>query len=579
MDERRIGRVVPPDPPPKFWLTKQNAAALGPLDEKKDSGATLTDQEWVQYCRLRGREDLYFFAKHCCGFDWLEAGLHAPLAWAWQRRNVFGAVDGQHYGHTRLALLPRSHLKTTLCTQAWALWMLVRNPEERGLIYTHSFSFAKKLMAPIKARLEGKGPLGQFFLACFGEIVPGKQEREKWTETMITLRREGAYTDVSLEATGVGAAITGGHFTFQAIDDLQDQRESREQIEKIIEDYNNLTPMLLPRGQRRIVATRWGWYDHSAYVMRHFKNVVVALRQWKEEDRFIFSRIVDMEDEIVALKRRDPLQFSCWYMNIPSDETKGGFKRSWFRYCRRSGQDIEALDRDGKVERTIPLATCNVFVFIDPNTGDVPGGSRDQNARREQDYVGLIVMAVAPDHRRYVLRAVRARWGTDEFVRAVFQIVSYWHPQWVAVEQVSFARLFVHIFQMHFQQGKPPFTIIPWQGGRASKDERIRGLIDYYSNGMIYHLDEDSSGGIAALEAELEDFPNAEYDDCSDALSAHIPLAYAPGERRSDAVPKPWKLEEELMMNLDPGAARAWACVERKSEEEQWGGREFWRNN
>jgi hypothetical protein len=579
MDERRIGRVVPPDPPPQFWLTKQNRAVLEPLDAKREAGGVLTDQEWVTYCRLRGREDLYFFAKYCCGFDWLEAELHAPLAWVWQRPNTFGVADGVHYSSTRLALLPRSHLKTTLCTQAWALWMLVRNPEERGLIYTHSFSFAKKLMAPIKARLEGKGPLGQFFLACFGEIVPGKQEREKWTETMITLRREGAYTDVSLEATGVGAAVTGGHFTFQAIDDLQDKKETREQIEKIIEDYNNLTPMLLPRGQRRIVATRWGWYDHSAYVMRHFQHVVVAKREWIENGHYIFSRIKDMEDEILALKRRDGFLHSCWYLNQPRDDAKGGWRRSWVRRFRRSGQDIEALDRDGKVERTIPLATCNVFVFIDPNTGDPPGGARDQNARSEQDYVGLIVLAVASDHRRYVLRAMRARWGVDEFVRAVFQIVAYWHPQWVAIEQVSFARLFVPIFQMHFLQGKPPFTIIPWPGGRASKRERITGLDDFYSNGMIYHLDEDATGGTEALESELEDGESAEYDDLSDALSAHLKLVYAPGERQSQALPKPWKLEEELMAHLDPTSARVWASVERKAEEERWGGREFWRDN
>jgi phage terminase large subunit-like protein len=571
--ERDNHVILPPAPPYRFWMTEP----LRPLQAKLDAGATLTSEEFVEYHRLRGRQDLYFFAKYCLGFDWLEWDLHGPLAWAWQRENG-DQEDGITYGRMRMALIPRGHLKTTLCTQAFALWLLVRNPEERILIYSSNMTQAKKIFAFIKATLGGLGTHGQFFKACFGDIIPAKQEREKWTDSMLNVKRVGAYTDASLQASGVGSTITGGHFTWQLVDDVVGEQLSREQMQKVIAAFDNLTPMYssLKDGQRRVVGTYWAFYDPYTYVHKFWPHALVARRTWLEKDgaptgdydakHLIFSRC-DVE-EALTLKRRNPFFFSCQYELNPRDEGKIGFRRDWFRYFRRHGDTLEELDREMRVVRKVKLAALNIFVLIDPNTGRVPGQQLDSNQRRDHDYVGIVVLGVDPDNVWYVLRAVRKRYNPDELITHTFALADFWKPLFVAMERVAAQNLFFHIFRMAMKRLRKWFNLIDWKGGQQSKEERIKGLIPLYANGLVLHRlcdREDEQQAIHALEDELVDFPNAEYDDLSDALSAAIPLVYARGREPSDSELKPWTPNDELDQ-LDESSARAWRLTEQKDE-------------
>ena len=480
----KVPVIWPLVPRPRFWMTPE----LRPLQEKIDAGAPLSSDETIFYHRERGLRDLYFFVKFCMGFDLLEPHLHAPVAWTWQAPN--GRYGRRMLTDDRLGLLARTSYKTTLCTQGWACWMITRNPEERGLIYTHSYTFAQKIMAPIRALYEGHGPKGQFFLACYGDRVPPKTERAKWTENVITLKRQGAYTDATLEATGMGAKIVGGHFTFEALDDVQERRESREMIDKLADVIDNLEPMLMPGCPRRTVATHWDFYDLYFRMKRYKKGLTVFQVPYKTGDTWTLRAMAQKAPELEALKRRNPLLFSAWYNLHPQDEDKQGFLRAWFRTARRTGDTLTELDQDGKpTERTLSLPALPCYILIDPNAGDDPTAT---TKKESQDFVGLVVLHVGPDNRRYVTRAIKARWNTDDFVEAVFRLVGYWKPRWVGIEKDCAQRLYLHLFRMHFRQGRPPFQLVPLESGGKSKIHvRIRGLIDYYSNGMVWHVEDD----------------------------------------------------------------------------------------
>lgn len=568
--------VYPPEPPYRFWCVGEE---LCRIQAKIDAGATPSSEEWLIYCRLRGRRDLYFFAKHIVGFTWLEWKLHGPLAWAWQRPNG-DREKGLTYGRVRMAIIPRGHLKTSLCTQAYAMWRLVCNPEERILIFTHNQTMADDMMNYIRTTFNGGGTHGEFFLACYGDIIPAKSERDKWKVAELTIKRQGNYTDPSIKARGVGSTLTGGHFTLQLVDDIIGEELSREQMKKVIRLYSNLTPMYhsLRLGERRIVGTHWAFFDPYFHVKRYDKNALVAQRTWKENGELIFTKC-DVE-EALKLKQSDPFFFSCQYENNPRDADKMGFREEWFRYFKHRGDYFHELDRDGKETRKVKIASCNTFVLVDPNTGRAPGlDVNDTNKRREHDYAGIVVVSVGPENIWYIPRIIRARYNPQELVDKIFELVQYWSPKFVAIEQVAAQRLFVHIFNQEWKKGRPMFGLLPWAGGTASKEERIKGLIPHYANGFIYHREGETvqaAEGTAALEGELLDFPNAEFDDASDALSAALPLVYAPGTIKTRDLRVLQRAEADLLA-LDEGSARAWRVVEKKRQESLFGGSgEFW---
>lgn len=801
----QIVRVVPPKVPPRFWMTDE----LQPLSDKLNRDGKLPEVEWIRYCRLRGRQDLYFFAKYLFGCNLLVSHLHAPLCWAWQRPNG-DEEDGIKYGRFRLALLPRGHFKTYVLTQAYAAWRLVRNPNERILIWTHSQTFSEKVFSRIANIFEGRGSVGQFFLEVYGDLIPNPKQRKKWTQRTLTINRPALFTDASIEAGSVGSSLTGGHYTIELIDDPIDSKLSRAEMERVIDEFDNLTPMLvsLKHSERRAVMTRWAYYDLAAYIMKHWPYALVALRAAEEDGKLLLPEHVSFE-ELHRLKRANPFFYSCnpgeapvlmadwttkpireikvgdtvigwagkrralcktkvlavgtrtapvqkvvlasgaqlrctpdhkWFhakknryspakvgrslvrvvedvpalteeqraaaqwlaglfdgegigttalvgisqsrehnpevcarieyslnllgfhwryypsssvyvlsggrqeirrfllicnparshkiekylwahsggiacqldkvvsiepqvpetvysmqtgtgnyvvwgyaskncqfLNVPRDEDKLGFKRSWFRYFRRRGQYIYELDSDNKEQRQVNLARCNVFIIVDPNTGRTPGVHSDPNygKRRDSDYIGIIVLAVNEDNIWYVLRAERARRSVDWLTNEIFNLVSYFSPKFVAIEQRAAQYLFNHIFTMEFKRRNKTFILRDWAGGTASKEERIQALIPRYSNGMIYHLENDTTGGTNALEEELLDFPSAKYDDLSDALSGAVPVVYSPRQLDPNAhrVVTP---EQQQLARLDDTSYWVQSLMEKERLRRKYKPNEFW---
>lgn len=582
--------LMPQQPPPRFWMDaklsgrpESEAQRLREIVAAIDADEELMQGDFIDYMKLRGLADLFFFAKYLCGHNWLTADLHGPLAWAWQAPDGWRAADGQRFDRYRLAVLARSHLKTTLLTQDAALFDAIRDVEERLLIYTHSLGFTAEVMSPMKSLLEGEGKGAELFQVCYGDRVPAPEERGKkykWDQLNLCLKREGRYTDATIKGSAVGAKVTGTHSTKQYIDDLVGEELNRTLMEKTIKQLENLTYCYhsLKLGRRRIVGTPWGFYDPIAYSRKHWPEALVARLPWRRPSGELMFDKCDVP-EALRIKKQNPWFFSCQYDVWPKDEGKNGFQREWFKSFRREDDMLFRLDADGKVTKKVALSECNTFVIIDPNTGRVPGQkvTSDMNAptSRALDYAGFITVAVDRERYGYVLSAIRRRCNTAELVDLAFQLVAIWKPKKVIIEQRAAQILFVDLFRIAFRNGKPPFVIDDFPGGHASKEERIKGLIPMYANGLVYHREgggAEVQEGMAALEEELCDFPNAEYDDLSDALSVYIKKCYAPGAAEP-AIEDGGRDErfEESIAALDQGsrrAARAWQKRKRTSSDE-----------
>lgn len=620
MGDLSIGRdpqnwlVLPPEPPPQFWLEERYTGLpaspdLRMLQEKLDlydagEGKPFTTEETHVYHRERGLRDLFFLAKFVLGFDRLQPALHAPLAWAWQAPDGTELTRGKA-GLYRWCCIPRGHLKTTLCTQAYAIWSLLRDPDERILIFSSNEKMAKKIFGGIRSRLEGKGQQGQFFLDCFPELATTAKLRDKWSETMLTVPRPTPYSDASLEVSGVGATIAGSHFSKELIDDAVGRLEPAEQMNKILDVLEGLLPLgdSLETLEQRMSCTPWGMWDPGAHAER-FAPEALAMRRcvFEEQDptapqglkpivdprlfteeRLIYRWRDDMSRTVSELQKaakRNPYFFSCQFACCPRVENTIGFKRSWFRYFVRRGDHLVELDHDGKEGRKTALQACNVFIAVDPIGGQRRGlhGRLDPNVAptMDTDYVGIAVVAVTEENLWYVLDIRRERYNDDQFINTIFDLVAYYKPRTTCIEGTAGQRHIFQTFLSEWRRGRPVFTLGEWHGGQASKPERIRGLIPKVSEGFLLFRQEAPEAiqeGIDACLQELLDGETSQHDDAKDALSAMLQIAYPPGRGYEADLHGQLRQfgEDDALLQLDAGSQRVWNLVRKKEQKRVFG--------
>lgn len=581
--------LLPPPPPERYWLIRASAQLIA-LQSKLDAQDTISSAEMVDYYRLRGLNDFYFFSKRIIGHPWLRWNLHGPLAWAWSAPNGTRTFWDQVWGRFRLAVLPRGHLKTTLLTQDYATWRAIKNPEERILIYTQSDDFAEQILAPIKALFEGLGTNAEFFHRLYGDRIPSTQDqgkKYKWDQHNLTLKRHGRYTDPTIKAKGFGGRVAGSHSTVQCVDDVVAEELTRLMMEKRIRAVDGLTPLYasLALGERRFVGTPWGMLDPISHTVKYRPQALVARLDWvktephgdtaPEVKDMIFPPIEPIEiyggcdiDEAMELRRKNRWFFNCQYRCLAKDEDSTGFRKEWFKYYRYNRGNLILLNKDGETTGdVVDIRTCNIFVLVDPNTGRKPGESfgADINIARanKTDHAGFIVLAVDPKNYWYVLYALRWRCLPHELIAKVFELVHVWAPQFVAIETIAAQILYVALFRREWELGRPQFNLRDWgkNTGQSKIEARIKGLITPYANGFIYHRENenaDAQKGFDALEGELLDYPTAEYDDLSDTLAAALHVVYAPGQQGAKALAQQTlhTEQEQVLAKLDRGSRK-----------------------
>lgn len=618
MSNLAIGRsddnwiVLPPTPPPRWFLDpvhtglpwSDELAALQDIFDAhvRGEGPAFTTEQVYAYHRERGLRDLFFFAKWVLGYDRLQGDLHADVAYAWTCPDGTDLTRGPA-GLFRWATLARGHLKTTLLTKAYALFLLARDHDERILLYQSNFTVAKKTFGEIRALLEGKGTAGEFFLDCYPELRTTKANREKWAENALTIPRETPYSDHSLECTGTGAIINGSHFSTECVDDPIGKLESAEQMQKIFSTLDNLDPLLdsFETGKRRMVMTPWGFHDPIARAEKQDPAALVArIPMFVERDplapqgvkpvtdpaRFTYERLTyrwkPVMDKTIAkakqIARQTPYFWSCQFNVFPHREGTIGFRAEWFRRFVRRGDILVELGTDGREVKKIPLAACNVFITVDPIGGDKRGthGPLDPNRApsMDTDYVGIAVVAVNDENMKYVLDVRRKRYNDDEFLRIIFELVGYYHPRSVHIEASAGQRHIFKGFLDAWRRGKPMFVLGEWAGGTASKNERIRGLIPAVSEGFMLFRTEAPPAiqeGIEECIQELLDGETAQHDDAKDALSAVLQIAYAPYQNQEDHRQQQLRdfSEEDELARLDPTSRWVWDVVRKKQRGER----------
>lgn len=174
-----------------------------------------------------------------------------------------------------LDLWGREHFKSTIITKAETIQEVLKNPEERIGIFSHTRSNAKGFLRPIKNLFEES----LLLKTCFPDILYEKPQSEapKWSEDDgIIVKRKGSYTESTVEAWGLIEGMpTSRHYTKRKYDDImtQDYVNSPDQMMELIEKFDHSQNLGTDGGTHRVIGTPY-----------HYNDVYAQLRKKKKPD-------------------------------------------------------------------------------------------------------------------------------------------------------------------------------------------------------------------------------------------------------------------------------------------------------
>lgn len=489
--------------------------------------------EEIKKLREMCRTNLKFLCVEILGMDKWDDTLHDDMQNFIEQSKDF-----------KLILIPRGHLKSSVITVGWVIQQILIDPNISILIRNAVWDLARDFLKQISNYLSSP-----VLVEIFGAFNNGNCA---WTKDAIEIAQKKTLIDrqPTISTAGIETALTGKHFRLIVDDDLVGQQNTgtKEQIQKVIQMFNDSENLLNSDGRHVVIGTRWhnkdlyghlletdtatvnlfpinggdgidGW--RNAY-QRSIKRGILSvqlpksgrfsayIRRAEENHKVIFSKeycMTDKEQELFQAKgikkksletlKRNPAQYAAQMSNDPLDDDLIEFKREWFIKSERNEQVMRKL------------ATVPTIVSIDPAF----------RLKQTNDFAGICVTKPCPEGTIYVLEAKQVKLNASNLVDEIFRLVNVYKPQKVLIETVSAQILLVDLLKNEMKKRKVFFTIEEVKTSTTeTKAMKIRGLVSFYSNGCIYHL-----GNLVDLEGQLLEFPRGTHDDIIDALSQQIP--------------------------------------------------------
>jgi predicted phage terminase large subunit-like protein len=471
---------------------------------KLSAGSPLTPDE-IEWLRNQCRESFYFFAKFVLDFQfdesWLQVHIHKELCEALQDYTV----------NRRLCItLPRSWLKSTVCSIYYPIWRAIRDPNVRVLIVQNSAPNAEKKLQAIRGQFE-TNPL---LRVLFPHLLPDSSCN--WTTKSACLKRTINHPENTFETAGTRTKVISRHY------DL------------IVED-DTVAPDLDELGDENVCPTKddinqaIGWHRLAGGLLVDFKTsqlIIVGTRwfekdliSWNGENEPTYKRIEravretdgkpDPDGQITYPERFDeqtleelqhafgPYLFSCLYLNRPLRSDDMVFKKDWFRYYENVPRNV----------------VC--YTLVDP----AGGSSKKAKAKSNPDY--NVVMTVAKDldeGHLYVVEYDRFRGTPGQLINAIFRHQATHHSVTVGIEGVQYQNSLDYFVKEQMSKRNQWFAVEMLKSVKA-KEVRIRALQPLFASGSILVRTHHTE-----LLAELETFPLGAHDDCADALSMVLQL-------------------------------------------------------
>lgn len=236
-----------------YWTpasTEDSAAFFKRLTEGWRQFENNGDPARCRYLVLHDR--FYLLVRLCRRKDLLKL-------WIYERcREVEESPDGH------IDIWAREHFKSSLITFGGVLQLMLRNPELRIAIFSHTAKTAKKFVA----QLQGEMEKNEHLQSLFPDVLWSNPQRDapSWSlEGGLTLKRKGNPKEATLECHGlIDSMPTSSHFDVRVYDDVVERASitSPEMIDKCWEAFQLSDNLGVAEGGRVwIIGTRYSFGD------------------------------------------------------------------------------------------------------------------------------------------------------------------------------------------------------------------------------------------------------------------------------------------------------------------------------
>lgn len=317
----------------------------------RQAGAVESNGRWVIKAREEMQHNLFYFAYGALNLTRLTTTLHLPICQWLQAIPTY----------RKMLLIPRNHLKTSIL-RALAIHMLIQNketncyiqgkdgPDTRILYAGETATNAEHQLGWIAGELESN--------AMLHGLWPNKtwrnarKQAKVWNAKEIVLPRGKSYPESSLEALGVGGAVTGRHYDVMLKDDLISFAAANSPI--VMQEaslWHQASRSLLDQpdtGLEVIIGTHWSVADIYEVIQGTDPSVDCWVRGAVEDGKPIFPELFSLETLARLEQELGSGLFALLYMNTAVDPSLTDFKPGDFRMWRREGEDLvfEEDERD-----------------------------------------------------------------------------------------------------------------------------------------------------------------------------------------------------------------------------------------
>lgn len=422
-----------------------------------------------------------------CGLDWLNNPLHKAVDNWFTTRYAEGK-------RRFLILTPRGHLKTSYFGTSFLTWRAITEPETRALYMMSSSKNSEKTLESVTTTLMTSENLAHFFP---DRVLNLNNPKCRSRTSSLRLPRGGNYRENTIEASGMDARVTGGHFTDHVLDDLIDETmiDSEVMQSKAVNFVKRSNPLFVNPAEdlRIIVGTRWpgefyNWLLDLDGNIRQTHEILLLgcyvddrLRDFLAAD----GKATVLEDgdpiwpynkekgcgftkEILEGIRKDSeFDFVHQYLNLEVSDEMRRFRRADIKYYTRTvdkfGNQAVLVKTD---QHTIvrPIKNLYISMTVDPATGE--GKNTDESAITvcgHDRQTGMI----------FVLDAWDGRVTVYDLINKILDMAEEWEPNVVSPEDVSFQKTLKWYLKKTMVERGVHFAIRPVKPGNKSKGARI----------------------------------------------------------------------------------------------------------
>ncbi len=479
----------------------------------------LADKSDLELQRLGAREKLRLF------------GQYVTPAWDWTPKHwemIAKKLEAVERGDIKRLMIfsPPRHGKSEISTIHLPAWYLLRNPEKRVMVLSHSASLAQTFSRRTRAIIREHGP------ALFGvELSDESASVDQWS----LKDRHGMYI-----GAGVGTGITGQGSSLTIIDDPV----------KSAEEANS------PTYRQRV----WEWWTSTVYTRSEPQGaVIITLTRWHPDDlagRILsemeaggerwdvvnLPAIAESEDDQLGREIGKPLWparygipeldrirqavgsyvWNALFQQRPQDVEGGAFKATWFKwYTKNQVSFREGESRWYFLDEPMPL-----WQGVDPAISE----------KESADDFADVTIGVTPTHKIVFLDPWHGHIPFTEQAPMVTRKYQEWKPERVGIE--------TNAYQMALKQAVVRDALVPVKGLNHSGDKftRLMGMTPYAENGQMYlrmatddepgFYDQTRLPGVKIHESMRKLYeqmvtygPKAAHDDLLDATENAVSLA------------------------------------------------------